>query len=130
MQRRRIDELLLTHGIGEMSEESAIDMLRAMPLDQRSMFETQLIIYTHGMLSEHVKGECLDIKALERSISCLVKSVDKYKPYLELLVEREKSKAVFRKAVIEKTATGLVWSFIAALGWLIYEGVKQWVKFK
>ena len=130
MRRRRIDELLLTHGIGEVSEESAIEMLRAMQVEQRSLFETQLLIYTHGMLAEHVKGECLDIKALERSISCLVKSVDKYKPYLELLVEREKSKAVFRKAVIEKTTTGLAWSFIVGLGYLLYEGLKQWVKMK
>ena len=130
MSRRRLDELLLNNGLKDLSEETIIESLRTMPTDQRSRLETQLLIYTYGMIGEHMKDEIMDIKALQKSIVCLVTSVDKYKPYLELLVEREKSKALFRKAVIEKTTTGLVWSFIAGFGYLLYEGLKQWLRMK
>lgn len=48
--------------------------------------------------------------------------------FLSILIEREKQKIAFRKAVIEKTIGSLIWSGIAGLGIVIWTGLKDHLK--
>lgn len=62
------------------------------------------------------------VRLLHKDVRCLHLSMQKYQPYLEMAIERERLRAVFQQAVIEKTVIALVWSAIAGLGLLIYHG--------
>ena len=39
--------------------------------------------------------------------------------YLDFLIEREKTRAAFRSAVIEKTTASLVWAMLVGLGYAV-----------
>lgn len=48
--------------------------------------------------------------------------------FLSILIEREKQKIAFRKAVIEKTMSSLIWSGFVGLGVLLWTGFKDHIK--
>ena len=48
--------------------------------------------------------------------------------FLSLLIEREKQKIAFRKAVIEKTTSSLIWSGFVGLGITMWAGLKDHLK--
>jgi hypothetical protein len=52
----------------------------------------------------------------------------KHHEYLALLIEREKQRAAFRQAIIEKTLASLLWTAVVAIctfGWAYIKG--HWV---
>jgi hypothetical protein len=127
-QRRRIDELLKIHGIGEGSPEAIIESLRGLSLDKRSMLETQLIIYSMNRLDEHMHDETIDMGRFSSQIKAIVESLEKYHPYLEMLIAREARKEQLQKAIIEKSVFWAFWTVVTIVGLLIVEGVKQYIK--
>ena len=54
----------------------------------------------------------------------LIKSFAKYEPMLAILIEREQERAAIRKAVIEKTLAGLIYSALIA----VLVGAWHWTK--
>lgn len=58
----------------------------------------------------------------------LVAFANSYEPFLALLLEREQSKAAFRKAVMEKTTVGLLMAAVALAANGLWEGVQQWIR--
>lgn len=64
-----------------------------------------------------------DVAAAIREIP--VKLSDDEQRWVRLAIQREGERAVLRKAIIEKTLGGLVWSTIAAIGYLFVDFVKN-----
>ncbi len=52
----------------------------------------------------------------------VVAFVDKYEPYLEMLMRREERRETFQRAVIEKTMTALLWAAVVAIGYALWDG--------
>lgn len=58
----------------------------------------------------------------------LVAFADKYDKLLDLLLERETSRAELRKAVLHKTAGALVWVLLVSAVVTLGMGLAQWLK--
>lgn len=66
----------------------------------------------------------VDLK-LDALISAEGERGRKYDAFIEILIQREQARAALRKAVIEKTLSGLVWMAVVALLSLAWSGAKQ-----
>ncbi len=54
-------------------------------------------------------------------LSQVVLFVDKYEPYLEMLMRREVRREKFQTAIIEKTLTALLWAALVAIGYAVWD---------
>jgi len=75
-------------------------------------------------LEDHANQEILLIEALRKTVEAFSSGASpevqrKRNEYLDVLIEREKSRAAFRQAVIEKTMSSLVWSLLVGLGYSV-----------
>jgi hypothetical protein len=66
----------------------------------------------------------VDIAAAIRMRSTDKQLTDDESRWVRLAIQKEAQSIVFRKAVIEKTLSALVWSFIVGLGFLLLDGLK------
>ena len=53
---------------------------------------------------------------VDKKLDQLVSFADKYEQLLDMLMERERDRDKLRKAIIEKTLTGLTWFILIVLG--------------
>lgn len=75
-------------------------------------------------LEIHATQEELLIDELRKTVEAFSSGASpevqrKRNDYLDYLIEREKTRADFRRAVIEKTMSSLVWSLLVGLGYTI-----------
>ena len=62
---------------------------------------------------------------MDVKVDSLVAFSKRYEGLLEMLIEREKDRAAMRKAVIEKTLSGLIWAGIVGLLSLAWNGLNS-----
>ena len=65
---------------------------------------------------------------MDLKVDSLVAFSKKYEGLLEMLIEREKERAAMRRAVIEKTLSGLIWAGIVGLLSLAWNGLSTEVR--
>ena len=64
---------------------------------------------------------------VEKKIDRMVAFMDKTERFIDVLIEREKSKQTVRRAIIDKSLTALIWGVIVGLSILVASGVKaEW----
>ncbi len=62
---------------------------------------------------------------MDAKVDSLVAFAKKYEALLEILIERERSRAAMRRAVIEKTLSGLIWAGIVGILSLAWSGINS-----
>lgn len=75
-------------------------------------------------LEDHSNKQSTLIAELHRTVDACSSGAPpeiqrKRNAYLDLLIEREKSRASFRQAVIEKTIASLIWAMLVGLGYSV-----------
>lgn len=75
-------------------------------------------------LDSHAVQEGVLIEELRKTVEAFSSGASpevqrKRNEYLDFLIEREKTRADFRRAVIEKTTASLIWSLLVGLGYSV-----------
>lgn len=94
--RRRSSDAIFAEMIGTLKKD----------LDQHTKEENLLIVELRQMVEAFSSGASPDVQR-------------KRNEYLDYLIDREKSRAQFRNAIIEKTMTSLVWSTLLFIGYSV-----------
>jgi hypothetical protein len=96
-------------------------------LDERRATDQVFLDMIKGLkqdLDIHAEQETLLIDQLQRTVEAFSSGASpevqrKRNEYLDFLIEREKTRAEFRRAVIEKTTASLIWSLLVGLGYSV-----------
>lgn len=91
---------------------------------------TNRTLYQDAVLSEE---EIRRIDAtwksdVEKKIDRMVAFMDKTERFIDVLIDREKSRETVRRAIIDKSLTALIWGVIVGLSVLVVSGVRTEVQ--
>ncbi len=123
-----MDELLARYGVDADSPEAFVRLLRQLPDHDRAELETELAVHANYALDAHMQDESMDVRMLSKKIDCFVRELQPYRKYLDVAIEREKIRLKWQNAVIEKTATAIVWTVISGTALAIWFAMKEYVK--
>ena len=62
---------------------------------------------------------------VDKKIDRMVAFMDKTERFIDVLIEREKSKQTVRRAIIDKSLTALIWGVIVGLSVLVVSGIRS-----
>ena len=95
-------------------------------MERRQTPQEQITILSKIQEDVHALQEDMqERKELEDKLSLI--HADHHK-YIEALIKKEEQRIAFRQAIIEKTLSTLLWSMITGLGYLIWQGIKNYTK--
>lgn len=126
--RRHMDELFARYGIDAESPEAFVRLLRQLPPADRAELETELAVHANYALDAHMHDDAMDVRKLGHKIDCFVRELQPYRQYLDVAIEREKIRLKWQNAVIEKTATAIIWTALSGLAVAVWFAMKEYVK--
>lgn len=78
-----------------------------------------------GELADMIRIETAWKSDMDLKVDKLVAFSNKYEALLDMLIEREQARKKIRRAVIEKTLSGLIWFAIVGLFTLAWNGLHE-----